>query len=342
MTIDRRKFIKDIALISGALGMGGMGAATMGNSKEKDNNTKFEPGYLRLYRSGELQKREKELTAVLVKCRTCARKCEVNRLAGENDVCRTTRNPKVSSSGAHFGEERPLVGRYGSGTIFFSNCSLLCCYCQNWEIAHRGDGRYVSHRQLADMMLRLQDQGCHNINFVTPSHMVPQIIRGLCYAVDDGLKVPLVYNTGGYDNIDTIKLLDGIFDIYLPDFKYQDEKYANKYSNEAKDYPQVAAQVIKEMHRQVGVLKTDSRGVALRGLMIRHLVLPNNIAGTDKFVKWVAKELSCDTYVNIMPQYRPCYKAKEHPELNRGLTHKEWQQALSWAKEAGLTNLDRR
>jgi putative pyruvate formate lyase activating enzyme len=233
-----------------------------------------------------------------------------------------------------------LSGHRGSGTIFFSNCNLLCCFCQNWEINHRGDGDFESHRDLAEMMLSLQRIGCHNINVVTPTHVVPHIVKALRIAIVRGLRLPLVYNTGGYDNIEVIRKLDGIIDIYLPDFKYQDGRLASKYSSGADDYPEVAAAVIKEMNRQVGKLVVDASGIAQRGLIIRHLVMPHNIAGTDRFVRWVAEELTPDTYVNIMSQYRPEHQAHDYPKIARRITNDEWGQALDWARHAGLTNLD--
>ena len=233
------------------------------------------------------------------------------------------------------------MGEGGSGTIFFSHCNLLCCFCQNEEIAHRGHGRLVSHEDLARMMIELQRRGCHNINLVTPTHVNPHIIKALRIAVAAGLRLPLVYNTGAYDSLEVVKKLDGIVDIYMPDFKYQDARAAAQYSSGASAYPAVAAEVIREMHRQVGVLRCDERGIAQRGLIIRHLVMPNNIAGTEQFVQWVARELSCDTYVNIMAQYRPEHRAADFPEISRRITSAEWQQALLWADEAALTNLDR-
>jgi putative pyruvate formate lyase activating enzyme len=300
----------------------------------------IEPSYLRLARQGRLRQVERELWDILDACRLCPRACGVNRRAGKSGICNSTARFKVASHGPHFGEERPLVGRDGSGTIFFSNCNLLCCFCQNWEINHRGDGRFVMEIDLAEMMLDLQERGCHNINLVTPTHVAPHIVRALRLAIDRGLHIPLVYNTGGYDSLDVIKALDGIVDIYLPDFKYQDGALAAKYSSGAADYPEVAAAVIREMHRQVGKLSVDARGVATRGLIIRHLVMPQNIAGTDRFVRWVARELTTDTYVNLMRQYRPEHRAREYPELSRRITPEEWEQALAWAREAGLTNVD--
>mgnify|MGYP000244701891 CR=1 FL=1 len=301
----------------------------------------FEASYLRLERSGELERRARELQAVYASCRLCPRRCGVNRAKGEKGVCSSTDRAKVFSAHPHFGEERPLVGRGGSGTIFFSHCNLLCVFCQNWEINHRGDGAYASDEQIGRLMTDLQERGCHNINLVTPTHVLPNIVAGLRTAIRRGLTVPLVYNCGGYEPAEIIRLLDGIVDIYLPDFKYAEGAMAEKYSSGARDYPEAAAAAIQEMHRQVGELVVDEQGVALRGLMIRHLVLPSNIAGTDKFVKFVAEKLGPSTYVNIMAQYRPEYKAKGIPELSRRLTNAEYQQALRWAREAGLTRLDR-
>lgn len=304
--------------------------------------TDFAPAYLRAEQSGVLAGRVRQLWSIYRSCRLCPRQCGVNRLKGETGVCRSTSRAKVFSAHAHFGEERPLVGRGGSGTIFFSNCSLLCQYCQNWEINHRGDGSYVSDDQIGRLMLDLQNAGCHNINVVTPTHIVPNIINGLRAAIARGLRVPIVYNCGGYESLEVIKLLDGIVDIYLPDFKYNDTKMAEKYSSGAAGYPEAAAAAIEEMHRQVGELVVDERGIALRGLMIRHLVLPRNIAGTDRFTAWVASRLTRSTYVNIMAQYRPEHRARDYPELSRRVSSDEFKQALDWARAAGLTRLDNR
>jgi putative pyruvate formate lyase activating enzyme len=300
-----------------------------------------EPLYLALERSGELKRREEQLWEIFRACKLCPRQCGVNRLDGETGECSSTAELKIHSAGPHYGEEAPLVGMNGSGTVFFSNCNLLCVFCQNWEINHRGEGRIRTHAELAQMMLALQEQGCKNINLVTPTHVAPHIVKGLRIAIKRGLKVPLVYNTGGYDSLEVIKALDGIVDIYLPDFKYQDNALAEKYSNNATGYPEVAAAGIKEMYRQVGDLKTSGLlSTAKRGLMLRHLVMPHNIAGTDKFVKWVAKELSKDTYTNLMDQYRPEHRAHEFPKIARRLTEQEWEQVLEWAEQAGLTRLD--
>lgn len=339
MICSRRNFIRDTLTVAGTLVFYPLASSRSVPVRPGGFNN-FEPAYLKLEREGKLAEREKELWDIYKKCRLCPRECEVNRLAGENEICKADDKLKVYSAVPHFGEEKPLVGRYGSGTVFFSHCSLRCCFCQNWEIAHRGDGGAISHSTLARAMLSLQKQGCHNINLVTPTHMVPHIVRALRIAVARGLRLPLVYNTGGYDKLETIKKLDGIVDIYMPDFKFQDGKLTHKYCTESSDYPEVAAAAIKEMHRQVGVLRTDERGIAMRGMILRHLVMPHNLAGTDRFLRWVAEELSPDTYVNIMDQYRPCHKAFDYPEIDRPLSRKEWMQAVKWAKDSGLTSLD--
>jgi len=233
-----------------------------------------------------------------------------------------------------------LVGRYGSGTIFFSNCNLRCIFCQNWPISIEGKGKEIEDEDLARMMLSLQDIGCHNINVVTPTHVMPNILNATRVALKKGLRLPLVYNTSGYELLEIVKLLDGIVDIYMPDMKYMDSGQSEKYSSGASDYPEVTQRAVIEMNRQVGVLMTDANGIALRGLIIRHLVMPNRVAGTEKFVKWVAQTLPKSTYVNIMPQYRVEYKAYEHPKISRGITVGEFLEAIGWAEQAGLTNLD--
>jgi len=295
--------------------------------------------YLLLAASGELARRARELYSIYRSCRLCPRQCGKNRLLGQTGKCQSTSRARVSSAHPHFGEERPLVGRHGSGTIFFSGCNLRCEYCQNWELSHACQGEYVTDEALGRMMLGLQAMGCHNINLVTPTHFVPNIVQALRWAAARGLRVPLVYNTSSYESLEVLRLLDGIVDIYLPDFKYMDETVAGKYSARAADYPQVAAAAIREMHRQVGDLVTDSDGIALRGVMIRHLVLPHNIARTDQFVRFVATELGPSTYVNIMPQYHPAYRARHCPELSRRITEAELRQAIQWGRKAGLTRL---
>jgi putative pyruvate formate lyase activating enzyme len=301
---------------------------------------RFEPVYLKTEREGRLALLEKELWDSLASCRLCPRQCGVNRLNGESGFCSSADRLKVASFGPHFGEERPLVGKGGSGTIFFSNCNLLCCFCQNWQINHRGDGNIIAHAELAGMMLSLQHRGCHNINLVTPTHVVPHIVKALRLAIAKGLVLPLVYNNGGYDSLNIIRKLDGIVDIYLPDFKYQDDAQAVKYSSGASGYREIAAAAIKEMHRQVGQLQTDLNGIARRGLIIRHLVMPNNIAGTDRFVEWVVKELGSETRVNLMAQYHPEHDAYDYPEISRRISAQEWAQARRWAADAGLVHID--
>ena len=301
----------------------------------------FEPAYLRLLRSGELKKRVEEAYRRLEDCTICPRECRVNRRAGETGVCRTGERAVVSSYAPHFGEEDPLVGTGGSGTIFFAWCNLKCQFCQNYEISQLGHGREVEPEDLAAMMLRLQAMGCHNINFVSPTHVVPQILAGVLIAAEAGLRLPLVYNTGGYDSLDTLHLLDGVFDIYMPDMKYADAAMAERYSK-IKNYPAVNQAAVKEMHRQVGDLVMDERGVALRGLLVRHLVLPEGLAGTAEIVHFLAEEISTNTYLNVMDQYRPCYRAHELPPLNRRITRDEYEEAVRLALDAGLTRLDKR
>jgi putative pyruvate formate lyase activating enzyme len=262
------------------------------------------------------------------------------RLSSEGASCRTGERAIVSSYGPHFGEENPLVGRGGSGTIFFSWCNLRCQYCQNYEISQGGAGQEVEPEDLARMMLSLQSQGCHNINFVSPSHVVPQILAGLLIAAQAGLRLPLVYNTGGYDSLKTLALLDGIVDIYMPDMKYADADAGQRYSK-VRNYPRANQAAVKEMHRQVGDLAMDERGVAQRGLLVRHLVLPEDLAGTGEIVRFLRDEISPDTYINVMAQYRPCYRAREYPPLDRSITNQEYAEAVHLAQEAGL-RLDER
>jgi len=297
------------------------------------------PSYLCLAASGELARKARELYAIYRNCHLCPRQCGKNRLRGEIGTCLSTSRARVSSALPHFGEERPLVGRHGSGTIFFSGCNLLCEYCQNWELSHGCNGEYVTDQALGRMMLGLQAMGCHNINLVTPTHYVPNIVQALRFAIDGGLRVPLVYNTSGYDSLEVLHLLDGIVDIYLPDFKYMDGATAGSYSAGANDYPEVATAAIQEMYRQVGNLVTDEDGIAVRGVMIRHLVLPHNLAGTDQFVRFVAARLGPSTYVNIMPQYHPAHRARCFPELSHRITDAEFRKAIGWGRQAGLTRL---
>ena len=300
-----------------------------------------EASYLALYADGELQKRIRTAIDLLKSCTVCPRQCKVNRLEDEKGVCRTGRRAVVSSYGPHFGEEGPLVGMSGSGTIFITHCNLGCIFCQNYDVSHEGDGFEVEAGQLAATMVSLQKQGCHNINFVTPTHVIPQILEALPPAIDKGLSVPLVYNSSAYDSVSTLQVLEGIFDIYMPDFKFWQPETAGKLAG-APDYPQRAQEAIREMHRQAGVLETDSRGVARKGLIVRHLVMPEGLDETREILNFLAREISVKTYVNVMDQYRPCGEAHNFPPINRMLSAEEYNQALRYAEEAGLTNLDQR
>jgi len=297
------------------------------------------PSYVRLHESGELAGRIEAAWAILRDCTLCPRHCRVNRLEGERGVCRVGRLPMVSSYGPHFGEERPLVGQRGSGTIFLTWCNLRCVFCQNYDISHLGAGEEVEVEELGEMMVSLWRQGCHNINFVTPTHQVAQILAALPYAVERGVNVPLVYNCGGYEEVATLLLLEGIFDIYMPDFKYGDSGIARRYSG-APRYVETAKAALREMHRQVGTLMLDERGIAIRGLLIRHLVLPGGLAGTRLVMGFIARELSPDSYINIMDQYHPCFTAADHPPLNRRITVEEFSEAVAIAREEGLRRLE--
>ena len=300
--------------------------------------TERQPGYLRLVESGELERRVTLLKEKQKSCVLCPHHCRVNRFANERGFCRAGAQAVVSSYGPHFGEEAPLVGHGGSGTIFFSHCTLQCVFCQNCEISHYGIGDEVSPSELAWIMLSLQKKGCHNINLVSPTHYIPQIVHGLSLAVKEGLTLPLVYNTGGYDDLDTLKLLAGIVDIYMPDLKFGDNERAKKYTKAA-NYFDLATVAVKEMHRQVGCLKLDERQIAYRGLLIRHLVMPGNLAATDRVLRFIAEELPKETAVNIMAQYYPAYQAGHFPELATRITKKEYYDALRYAEELGLSNL---
>ncbi|NLN18306.1 MAG: radical SAM protein [Firmicutes bacterium] len=298
----------------------------------------WRPGYLDLYEDGELARRAETAMEGLGQCVMCAHACRSDRLHGELGLCRTGRRAVVASLGRHFGEEEVLVGTGGSGTIFFANCNLACVFCQNYDISAGGLGSEVGAAQLANMMLQLQSMGCHNINFVSPSHVVPQILEALVIAVEQGLRLPLVYNTGGYDALPTLKLLDGVIDIYMPDFKFANEEDAQRFCG-TKHYPTVAKTALREMHRQVGDLITDSRGIARRGLIVRHLVMPGALDQTREIMRFIARELSGDTYVNVMGQYRPAHRALEHPQLRRPLRRSEFLEAISIARQEGLRRL---
>ena len=299
-----------------------------------------QPGYVKLLRNGELVKRVESAYAHLTDCDLCGWECHINRRE-RTGACKTGMDALVSSYGAHHGEEDPLRGRGGSGTIFFSWCNLRCQFCQNYDISQMGQGRAVNIEQLATMMLELQGQGCHNINFVSPSHTVAQILAATLIAAQAGLCVPLVYNTGGYDSLAALALLDGVIDIYMPDIKYADERVAKKYSK-IPSYPVKNQVAVKEMHRQVGDLILDKDGIARRGLLVRHLVMPEGLAGTSEIARFLAQEVSTNTYINVMDQYRPCYKAGRYSELNRPPTRQELEDARWAVQDAGLHRLDKR
>jgi putative pyruvate formate lyase activating enzyme len=306
----------------------------------------FRPAYLSLG-SAEIHRRAEQAIANLADCRACPRDCRVNRLEDKWAACKTGRYAIVSSHFAHFGEEDCLRGWRGSGTIFFGHCNLRCVFCQNYDISQaiRPGSTAPGHRpeQIADMMFELQDQGCHNINFVTPEHVVPQVIEAVAVAVDRGLALPIVYNTSAYDSLESIELMDGIVDIYMPDFKYWSAERSRTYLK-AENYPEAARQAIKAMHRQVGQLDLDAEGLARRGLIVRHLVMPAALDETQAILEWVAEELGRDTYVNLMDQYYPAGKvdADHHPDINRRLTSQEFAEARAIAQRIGLRRLDAR
>lgn len=299
-----------------------------------------QPVYINTYKQGALKAKVRAAWKKMRSCTLCPRRCKVDRLAGQTGICRTGRVAVVASFGPHYGEEAPLVGRHGSGTIFFSGCSLLCSFCQNFDISRGQTGDPASAAQLAVMMLALQQEGCHNINFVTPSHVVPQILAAVAAAVPKGLRIPLIYNTSGYDRVQTLELLDGVVDIYMPDFKFWDPEVAHAVCR-ARDYPAVARAALKEMHRQVGELRMDSDGLAYRGVLVRHLVMPHGLAGTPAVMAFIAEEISPATYLNIMTQYRPCGRAFEDPLLADMPTRADFAHAFEAARSAGLTRLDR-
>jgi putative pyruvate formate lyase activating enzyme len=301
----------------------------------------FEPAYLKSFESGELQRKVEGAVASLQTCRVCPWNCEIDRLANQTKVCRTGRYARVGSYFPHFGEESCLRGWNGSGTIFFAWCNLRCVFCQNFDLSQQGAGREVRPDELARMMLALQAQGCHNINLVTPEHVVPQILEALPMAIQGGLRLPIVYNTSAYDSLESLHQMDGMVDIYMPDVKFWDPEPAKRYVK-AKDYPEAARAALAEMHRQVGPLRFDRHGLAKRGVLVRHLVMPGGIAGTREIMHFLASELSCDTYVNIMTQYRPAGKvnAESYSEINRMITPTEYEEAIQTADEEGLYRFD--
>lgn len=341
--ISRRNFLTDsILLTSSALLLPSRLFSSPGEARLKNPSTqKAYPSYLDLEEKGLLSECVEKLDAYYESCHLCPRDCRVNRKEGQTGRCQATAKVKISSAFPHFGEERPLVGQRGSGTIFFSNCGLRCVFCQNYEISIEGQGVEITDQRLAETMIKVQKMGCHNINLVTPTHYVPSIVRAVKLAIPMGLEVPLVYNTSGYEKLDVLQLLDGIVDIYLPDYKYMNPEHAATYSDGAHNYPYYAQIALKEMHRQVGILQVDGRGIAIRGIILRHLILPNRISGTEEFLKFVARDLSKDTYLNLMAQYRPEHKASEYPKISRRLTRREYREALEWAKKNGLKRLAR-
>ena len=322
--------------------MVGFTASAGGKSKVADTSGGFEPAYMKLLDTGELQERAGRAEQHLADCDLCARYCRVDRRTSiRGAACRTGEHAVVHSFGPHHGEEDCLRGWAGSGTIFFSWCNLRCLYCQNWEISWKGEGQEVTSLQLARAMLDLQEMGCHNINLVSPSHVVAQILAAVAIAAERGLRLPLVYNTGGYDSLEALALLDGVVDIYMPDMKYGDAALARKYSH-IRDYVRFNQAAVREMHRQVGDLVLDDQGIVRRGLLVRHLVLPDGIAGTAAVLKFLAEEISPGTYFNLMDQYRPCYRAGDFPELSRSITAAEYEEALGVARRYGIWRLDGR
>jgi putative pyruvate formate lyase activating enzyme len=294
------------------------------------------PSYTNLYRTGELQQRLAALERLMSPCTLCPRNCRVLRRGGELGLCNAGDQLRVAAAFPHFGEEPPLSGQGGSGAIFISWCNLLCQFCQSWEVNHRGEGVPVTARELTEMMLDLQGQGCHNINFVTPTHYAPQLIAALPLAIGQGFCLPLVYNCGGYESLEVIQLLDGIVDIYLPDIKFLDPFASDRYLDGAADYPEVVRTILKEMHRQVGDLVLDEHGIAQRGLIVRHLVMPGLMQDSQAILRFIADELSPQTYVNIMAQYRPCFQAGRSPEIARRTTPAEHRAVVEMARGLGL------
>lgn len=299
--------------------------------------------YLEMARAGKLEERIERAKALLSECCLCPRQCRVNRLQDERGVCGTGEFAEIASYGPHFGEEAPLVGEYGSGTIFFCGCNLLCVFCQNYDISHPGEESYplFDAKRLGGLMVGLQKQGCHNINFVTPSHLIPQILEALPHAIEDGLTVPLVYNSGGYDRVESLELLEGVIDIYMPDFKFWESSSARRYMK-APDYPEVAKKAILEMQRQVGDLQIDGSGLAEKGLLVRHLLMPGKLAESESIFNFLATEVSTNCYLNVMDQYRPCGRSNEYPELLDTISADHYRKALEKAEAAGLTRLDQR
>jgi len=293
------------------------------------------PVYIETTSEGLLEKKIEQLESLFSPCTLCPRRCRINRLAGERGYCKAPYDIYISSAFPHFGEEPPLVGKNGSGTIFFTHCNLKCCFCQNYEISVYGEGTEYSPDRLSEIMLKLQERGCHNINLVTPTHYVPNILKGLLIAVTQGLSIPIVYNCGGYESLEVIKILEGVVDIYMPDIKFLDPLLSERYCN-AKDYPEVVMNVVMEMERQVGDLYIDEKGIAKKGLLLRHLVMPGLVDDTKKVLDFIRWKISEHAFVNIMAQYHPCYLSYSHPELMRGITKSEFYEVLDYSREIGL------
>jgi putative pyruvate formate lyase activating enzyme len=301
--------------------------------------TQFTAAYIKTFDEALFVEKIDAAYSLLEKCSICPRNCGSNRIKGETGFCRAGLLPKVASYSPHFGEERPLVGYNGSGTIFLTHCNLGCTFCQNYSISHLNEGYEVTPEKLAKLMINLQQLGCHNINFVSPTHYSPQILKSILKAIELGLQIPLVYNTGGYDSVKTLKLLDNVFDIYMPDFKYTSPEVSDLYSL-APDYPEKTKLALQEMHRQVGDLKINDQGIALRGLLVRHLVLPLDLSGTSEAMRFLASKISKNTYVNIMAQYHPCGEIPPGSPMARRITKDEYSKAVRDARAEGITRLD--
>lgn len=335
--VSRRNIIKSLLLAPVARYVPVFGA-----TPDEDSSKNYVPGYVKLCKSGELKKRAEKLWDMMQSCSLCPRECGANRLKGEKGFCGADAKVEISSFHPHYGEEAPLVGKSGSGTIFMTHCSLRCVFCINWEVSQGGEGNRRNISQFAGMMLALQRMGCPNINIVTPTHYSPHILLALDKAAEKGLNVPLVYNTCGWERPEVVQFLDGVVDIYLPDFKYSDSGNASLYSSGADTYPEMTQQALLEMHRQVGVAHASASadGLMKRGLMIRHLVMPNNVSGSKKVMDWIAENLPRDTFVNIMSQYTPVYRAGDYPKIARRITREEYEEVVGHAREVGLTNLE--
>ncbi len=296
------------------------------------------PSYLDLHETGELKKLAEKLKEIYKNCVLCPWDCRIDRISGHLGVCKAADKAVISSATPHFGEEPMISGTKGSGTIFFSFCTLRCSFCQNYQISQEGTGEVIDDEALAEKMLELQGKGCHNINLVSPTHFIPNIVAALAIAADKGLNIPIVYNSNGYEKVETLKMLKGVVDIYLPDIKYSDDLIAVKLSDAPK-YTDYNRKAIEEMYWQVGDLKMDGSGIAIKGLLVRHLVLPNNLAGSEQSIKFLADEITKNVYIALMSQYTPCYKAGENPDLSRKLIPNEYTRVIRIAKEAGLHNI---